>query len=431
MSINQISTSNTFQQWLIATQQLINSHNYYEEDFVTISDLANIMYELANTTSNVYVSTVDVYNTIVLYVNTAYDIANSAYDVANSAYDVANATLNIANLALNTVNSISYDPFNVSVQSSSSSAHYPLLSNTESGIVSKMYTSGLVFYPANNTLAIANVNIVNTLTYNGYDVLTIEDVGTIIQEYDEYTARYDDSIANFTGTLQSKGNSVITISELSGYAKYDDSIANFTGGLQVGGSDVISESNVDNDPVFGLSTHPISSGWAFNHSNNNTAHNISTFGATLVSSSSNTNARSVLGLGSAATMTGPTGTIVGTTDTQVIGGKTFDNYYETGGTLPIVGGTLTIPLNGKIYNAATLSVTTTLATNSAPTTPNCGSAVIFLTQNSSAKTVVVPSGWYWRNNVAETFASASAYYRLTLITDPVGNIHADAEVRAT
>ena len=72
MPINQISTANTFQQWLIATQQLINSHNYYEEDFVSISDNANLIYELANSTSNLYVATGETYNSIVAYVNTAY-----------------------------------------------------------------------------------------------------------------------------------------------------------------------------------------------------------------------------------------------------------------------------------------------------------------------------------------------------------------------
>lgn len=38
MPINQISTSNTFQQWLISTQQLISRYNFYEQDFNLISE---------------------------------------------------------------------------------------------------------------------------------------------------------------------------------------------------------------------------------------------------------------------------------------------------------------------------------------------------------------------------------------------------------
>lgn len=38
MPINQINTSNTFQQWLISTQQLISNYNYYESDFPLISE---------------------------------------------------------------------------------------------------------------------------------------------------------------------------------------------------------------------------------------------------------------------------------------------------------------------------------------------------------------------------------------------------------
>lgn len=193
MPINQISTANTFQQWLIATQQLINSHNYYEEDFEQISDNSNLVYELANTTSNLYIATSETYNTIVAYVNTAYDTAN---------------------LALATANSISYDTFNLVSQTVSTNTHYILLANTATGIPTKIFTSTLKFYPSNNTIELTNVNVSGALKQGTNNVLTTANVGVTVQTYDADTAKYDDATANFTGTLQKSGSNVITEADI-------------------------------------------------------------------------------------------------------------------------------------------------------------------------------------------------------------------------
>ena len=91
---------------------------------------------------------------------------------------------------------------------------------------------------------------------------------------------------------------------------------------------------------------------------------------------------------------------------------------------------VTIPLDGGIYTV-TLTQDVDLLTSGAPTAPLCSSAVVYITQAATATTVSVPAGWYWPGGIAEDFSINSGFYRLTLYTDPAGNIHADAEERAT
>ena len=59
------------------------------------------------------------------------------------------------------------------------------------------------------------------------------------------------------------------------------------------------------------------------------ASGVSTFGATLVDDADAAASRTTLGLGTAAVATAPTGTIVGTTDTQTLTNKTLGNITET------------------------------------------------------------------------------------------------------
>lgn len=62
--------------------------------------------------------------------------------------------------------------------------------------------------------------VAGTTTYNlstaGGDILASGDIGVSVQGYDANTAKYDDTTANFTGTLQQGGNNVLdTTSTLS------------------------------------------------------------------------------------------------------------------------------------------------------------------------------------------------------------------------
>jgi len=84
--------------------------------------------------------------------------------------------------------------------------------------------------------------------------LTSSAIGVTVQGYDADTAKYDDSTANFVGTLQNGGHTVLTDASdyldsadigvsVQGYdadtAKYDDVTANFSGTLQNSGNDVL------------------------------------------------------------------------------------------------------------------------------------------------------------------------------------------------
>jgi hypothetical protein len=84
-------------------------------------------------------------------------------------------------------------------------------------------------------------------TYPAERSVNTADIGTTIQAYDADTAKYDDTTANFTGTLQNSGSNVVVDSDIGstvqGYdadtAKYDDATANFTGNLQKSGANVL------------------------------------------------------------------------------------------------------------------------------------------------------------------------------------------------
>jgi multidrug efflux pump subunit AcrA (membrane-fusion protein) len=109
------------------------------------------------------------------------------------------------------------------------------------------------------------------VTVQGYDATTLKsaDIGVTVQGYDADTAKYDDTTANFTGTLQNGGSNVLVDTDIGstvqaydativvdadigvtvqGYdadtAKYDDTTANFTGTLQNGGSNVLVDTDI-------------------------------------------------------------------------------------------------------------------------------------------------------------------------------------------
>jgi len=126
--------------------------------------------------------------------------------------------------------------------------------------------------PLTNTEIDNNFNNLNT------DKIETSAIGSTVQAYDADTAKYDDTTANFTGTLQNGGSNVLVDSDIGstvqGYdativvdadigvsvqaydadtAKYDDTTANFTGTLQNGGSNVVVDTDI-NSTVIGYVT---------------------------------------------------------------------------------------------------------------------------------------------------------------------------------
>ena len=63
---------------------------------------------------------------------------------------------------------------------------------------------------------------------------------------------------------------------------------------------LLKQADVDDTPVNGVTTAPVSSNWAYDHAALSTAHGISSFGATLVDAADAATARGTLGLGTAA-----------------------------------------------------------------------------------------------------------------------------------
>jgi uncharacterized protein (AIM24 family) len=136
------------------------------------------------------------------------------------------------------------------------------------------YAAGTSFLAKANNLsdlpnvatARQNLDLEIGVDVQAYDatILKSADIGVTVQGYDADTAKYDDTTANFTGTLQNGGSNVLVDTDIGstvqaydativvdadigvtvqGYdadtAKYDDTTANFTGTLQQGGNNVL------------------------------------------------------------------------------------------------------------------------------------------------------------------------------------------------
>ena len=113
-------------------------------------------------------------------------------------------------------------------------------------------------------------------------------------------------------------------------------------------------------------------------------------------------------------------------------GDRLTDYHETSATLTPVDGAVTIPLDGKTYAISVTAAITTISTT-VPNSPSVGSAVVYLTQDADGGNAVsIPATWYWADGVITAVSTTgNAVTRLTLVSDPAGNVHADAELRKT
>jgi hypothetical protein len=204
MPINQISTSNTFAQWLVATQGLIEKQNFVEDTANTLIEgannitifvnnsinLINSIIETANNDfSNVYNNTVivfnnteDVYdNTVIVYndtVNVYIDIKNyvaSAYDTANTvnliateANTTATLALITANAALEASNTFFEEIFNLQDETSNTSLFYPTITSQTIGVPEDVFVSStkLNYRPSTGNLFSITLSSQNVVTNN-------------------------------------------------------------------------------------------------------------------------------------------------------------------------------------------------------------------------------------------------------------------------
>ena len=122
-------------------------------------------------------------------------------------------------------------------------------------------------------------------------------------------------------------------------------------------------------------------------------------GSTWVAESGAT-ARTSLGLGTAATMTGPSGTIVGTTDTQTLSAKTVTGLKET----KAASSGYNFDLATGNYFTHTASANN-LTVSNVPTTGTVASFIIELT-NGGAYTFSFWSGVKWAGGAAPALTAS-------------------------
>jgi hypothetical protein len=242
MAINQLSTANTFQQWLIATQSLIEKSNFYE-------DRTNLVFETANNTSNIanlvfanaavvnaqttivlttYSDTLNTYNnTVSVYANTL-NTYNSTVTVLTDAQNTSNVIVNRANSFANTVNVTAQnasDTANASLATSQNAANliyevfddtannvtlYPALFVSNTGTPNTAFVSSTKLYynPSTGELSATNFDSLSDVNKKT-DIETIENAIQTVGELRGVTFRWKDNGHKSMGLIAQEVETVV------------------------------------------------------------------------------------------------------------------------------------------------------------------------------------------------------------------------------
>jgi hypothetical protein len=235
MAINQLSTANTFQQWLIATQSLIEKSNFFE-------DTVNLVFETANNTSNtanlvfanaavvnaqtaLVLTTADnVYatyaNTLIvaefvnsnlsIALNTANIIINSANSFANTVNVTAQAAFDTANAALVTVGIAANLVYEVLDDNANNTTLFPALFTSNTGTPNTAYVSSekLFYNPSTGQLSATNFDSLSDLKKKT-DIETIQNAIELVTALRGVTFKWKDNGNKSMGLIAQEIETVI------------------------------------------------------------------------------------------------------------------------------------------------------------------------------------------------------------------------------
>jgi hypothetical protein len=311
MPINQLSTANTFEQWLISTQVLIEQSNYFE-------DRSNATLDAANTTSNLYPiilssanqvanntafvantaniifdyveTSFDVANTVLEislesfdHANAAFDHANSSFDHANGAYDLANSTFEEANSAFEHANS-AFDVANNAYEHSNGAFGQANLSFDRANTAFDTANSIFDYLSSNANLALI-IDDVSTDNSSNLYLLFSEDTGVLFESrisknklsYNPLTGTIHVVSATFTGN----SHIIVPVGDESerpanaapGMIRYNNEANTFEGYTYFWGPIAGGATGAPNNPVFWENDQTVTGDYVIN-----TNKNAGTFG---------------------------------------------------------------------------------------------------------------------------------------------------------
>jgi hypothetical protein len=174
MAINQISSANTFEQWLIATQQLISFANSITDSGGTFTSNTSEYVITGNLSVGGAVTAPTVNTDVIIFddgtrlssnvqIVNGYAHANGAFNHANGAFNKANGAYSHANAAYDTANTINANLAN------------SLTTNT---VVANTITANVTI--STNTFTANVITIVNTITTDNLtaNLITAVDINT-------------------------------------------------------------------------------------------------------------------------------------------------------------------------------------------------------------------------------------------------------------